>query len=238
MALTITFFDPQDVFGLASSNGWALQSGGNRQESVDTSRALGADGDEIAAVDHGRKEQVTCSYVSAATSGNLAIPNVGAILGGTGAAPGWHVDSVKVGYSQTGLPTLEVSGHKHLTGAADAGCRTYSATVTLPAQAIGVPREIAGVYALDTDAPCAMRSMSYTLTCSHVEEQDCNGDNLASDNHDGVETVEIEVTGVAASASDLGAGDGWHVDSLSVSDQSNTGAAKTSLTLSKHIAHD
>lgn len=223
--MAIKFFDVSNVFGTLT--GWTQNTGSNPNITEERANALGATGDEIAWKAHGKKEAYSATFVSTALTGNLAIPAAGSIVSDV------HIDSVSVAYTAVGYPILTLAGHKHLSGEVDAACKTYAASITLPAQ-FGVPSTITDAWELETGAEVGMRGMTYTLTCTHVEEMDADGGLLGSDNHDGVETLAIELTGEAAPA-EYTVDTDWHEGSANKS-QANTSATTKSLTLTKHIS--
>ena len=230
--MAIEFFGDTSAFGDLA--GWEIQTGPNPSTETSYANALGRDGDEIRHAGYGAKTSATCTYVSTATSGSLTLPKVGAILNG------YHVDSVSVAYEQTGFPTLTVTGHRHDDGSPDKATRTYSPSVELPAVTLGVPSELDGAFSLSASAECGMRSLTYSLTCTHVDEMDADGGHLAGENHDGVETLSAEFTGkvtVGSSGTDVVADAAWFAGTHSQS-MGNTSATTTSLTLTRHIAHD
>lgn len=238
--MAVEFFAPVDSFGLAgASSDWDLVGGGSPQHEHGIGRQLGAEGDEIAHKEYDKKETVTCTYAATKSSGNLSVPAVGSLLpaGETVEAKDkYHVDSVKITYSQTEYPTLEVTGHRHLIGAPDTNCRTYSPTVELPAKDIGIPNVIDGAFDMSADTLCGMRALTYTLQVNHVDEANCTGGHLAGNNYDGSEQFDIELTG-NVSETEMGFGTGWTVDTDGVT-QSNTAATTSSYSISHHIAHD
>jgi hypothetical protein len=221
----IKFFSVDNVFG--TQTGWTQNTGSNPNITEERANALGATGDEIAWQAHGKKEAYSATFVSTALTGNLAIPKVGTVVSGV------HIDSVSVAYTAVGYPILTLNGHKHLAGEVDTGCKEYQASITLPAQ-FGVPSTITDAFTLEAEAEVGMRGMTYTLTCTHVEEMDADGGLLGSDNHDGVETLAIELTGEADPAEYTIDAD-WHEGSANRS-QANTSATTKSLTLTKHIS--
>ena len=221
----VKFYDVDNVFG--AQDGWSQNTGSNPEKTEQRAVALGPTGDEIAWKAHGAKEAYSATFVSSATEGNLILPNAGKIVAGV------HIDSVSVNYPASGFPILTLAGHKHLAGALDASCKEYAPSVTLPAR-FGVPSTITGAFTLEEEAQVGMRSLTYTLTCTHLEEPDGEGGNLASDNHDGVETLAIELTGQAAPEEytvDLT----WHQGSSKLN-QSNVAATTKSLSLTKHVS--
>ena len=130
-----------------------------------------------------------------------------------------------------------MNAHKHETGTnhETGSCRTYTATVTIAAVAFGVPADLGGV-ALASGATVDFRSATYTLGVTHIYEPGRSGEQLAGENHDGVETLEIEFTG-GATADDYEIEDGWTNDQKTTT-PSNTAATTTSLNLIHHLIND
>ena len=232
----IKFFSPVEVTG--PHTGWELQTGGNPSLARQRASVLKSDGDELAAVQYGAQYSYTENYTASAFSGNMTVPNVGAVKNGA------HVDSVSVAYSQTAAPTLAVNSHKHATVDGTAiehdACREYEPSIILPARAIGVPvtlKKKAGDTAVFTlPEGVGIRSLSYQLQCTHVDENDGNGDHLAGDNYDGVETLTIEFTG-EVDVADLNLDADWMKPDSFAHTNGNTQATTTSMTLTHHVAH-
>ncbi|MGN0851855.1 MAG: hypothetical protein ACI4Q3_00600 [Kiritimatiellia bacterium] len=225
--MPVEFFGTDSAFG--EITGWEPQNGPNPANAKSYSNALGQDGDEIRNAEYDAKTTYTNTYVSTLTTGNLTIPAVGDIIDGV------HIDSVQVTYNQTGFPTMTVTGHKHTQGNLDANTRKYRPSVTLPAVALGVPSEIEDAFELSASADCGMRSLTYTLSATHVDELNGTGGHLAGENHDGVETIAGELTGSAIIGTDLSFDSAWFNDTNG-KQQSNTGATTTSFNITKHIA--
>lgn len=230
------FFTPEDSFG--GFVGWVIQTGGN--PSLQTGRAseLGNKGDEIAFEGFDAKTSVSCVYGPTVYTGNLTLPKIGLIKNG------FHIDSVSVSYNQQGFPAMTVTGHRHDAGSADTDCRTYTGTVVLPARKIGVPSAIqdnasvpVDVFKLEDDAEVGMKGLTYTLSCTHVDEPDGDGGHLAGDNHDGVEKIDIEMSGEALSDEYI-VGQGWFVEANAMANQGNTSKTTRSLSIVKHISAD
>ena len=216
-----------------------IQTGGNPSKQNNKASELGSDGDEIASGEFDAKTSVTCVYGPTAYTGNLTIPAVGQIKNGH------HVDSVSIAYNQQGFPSMTVTGHKHEAGSPDADCRTYTAKVVLPARKIGVPSALvdtatptAGdVFKLNAEAEVGMKGLTYTLSCTHVDEPDGDAGHLAGNNHDGVEKIDVEMSGEADS-DEYTVGTGWFVETNASGNQGNTTKTTRSISMSKHIAHD
>jgi len=231
------FFEPVDSFGGFAN--LVIQTGGNPSLQEGRAAELGSDGDEIANEGFDKKTNVTCVYGPTVYTGNLTIPVVGQI------ANGFHVDSVAVAYNQQGFPTMTVTGHKHEEGSPDADCRTYTATIVLPARKIGIPSALvdttlvtpADVFKLAAEAAVGMKGLTYTLSVTHVDEPDGDGGHLAGDNHDGVEKIDVEMSG-EAEAAEYTVGAAFFVETNAAGNQGNTSKTTRSLSMVKHIAHD
>jgi len=241
--MAIQFFDPNDpldintMLELTDDKVWEMQT---TSATNTKGRASGLDrkGDEAAFREHNPRSALNITYKCYATSGLLTLPSVGEIVNG------YHIDSWTLVYSPTDFPVLTITTHKHTasTGShADGSCRTYTATVKLPAQyciPIQLMFEDGKTKAFDLKNPgIGMRSLSFELTCTHVDETGGCGDWLAGENHDGVETLTAEFTGVPQIPADLAIDASWSNPSESVS-EGNTQVNTRSLTLVKHIKHD
>lgn len=230
--MAVEFFAPVDYFGIGAVGGWEIVTGGSPQKEHSFARQLGSDGDEIAKKKYDTKESISCTYTCTAETGNLTVPKAGEIKNG------YHIDTVVITWSQTEYPQMEVSGHKHDTtlGIADSDCRTYTGSLTFEAAGVGIPNEITGAFKLDASLNCGMKGLSYNLEVTHVEEQNCRGAHLAGNNHDGKETLEIELTGNIP-LEKLGVDANWDVTSEGIN-QSNTEATNSSYSLEHHLQHD
>ena len=234
MAGSNGFFEANSPFGNLTN--WEPQSGGNATVTEQRASALGRDGDEIRGKGYDKREAVTGNYVSTATSGNLALPDVG------GLHNNYLLESLQVSYSNTGFPTMTASGHKHLDGNADANTRVYKPSVVLPATDLGAPLIIKDtenntVFSLTEAAAFSVRSLQYQLQINHVDELKANGTHLAGDNYDGVETLTIEFSGSGTKGTDFTVDEtNWHLDSNG-KNESNTGMTTQSITLTRHIPH-
>jgi hypothetical protein len=153
---------------------------------------------------------------------------------------GYHIDSVALAYSPTDWPTLTVNAHKHDNGATHAAdsCRTYTSALTFTA-GFGVPSSVkegtTSIFSLSA-AGIGMRSLSFSLACTHVDEQGSAGNWLAGENHDGVETLDAEFTGVPASG-DLTIHADWTMTSDGET-SGNTAVDSRTVSLTRHIAKD
>lgn len=241
MATTPTFFSPTDAIDINTLLGlgetdpkWVIQTAGPSTQK-DRASGLGADGDEVAKEEYNKRKSVSLTYKCFSATGNLSLPSVGTISGG------YHIDSVALAYSPTDWPTLTVTAHKHDDGATHAAdsCRTYTTDLVFPAQ-FGVPSSISDgtatvMFAMSV-AGIGMRSLSFSLACTHVDEQGSAGNWLAGENHDGVETLDAEFTGVPASG-DLTIHADWTMTSDGET-SGNTAVDSRTVSLTRHIAKD
>lgn len=212
------FFNPTSLAGALT--GWEIQT-----DQITTQRqraqALGADGDEIASQTYDARTTVSVPFV--ATSASAAIPKAGQIVGG------FHIDTVTVNFSNTDFVRMTVQGHKHGSSNHPA-CRAYTGSLTTIGVLFGCPATPVGV---SIPSGAGVRSVTYTLTCNHVDEPGSTGNFLAADNYDGSETVEVEL----CDTGDISAAQGWDL----VDDghaRGNTVAEASTATAVRHIAHD
>lgn len=221
----INFFNPSDVLSLSAS-GWVQQQN-NITDSVQRAQGLGATGDEAAKKTYDGKAAGSVVYDCFTETGNLTLPKVGQIAGG------YHIDSLSLVYSPNGWPRLTVNVHQHDSNSHTSGLNTFTPSLTCPAQ-WGVPRALS-ISDLDTSA--GVRGCTYTVGCTHEDESE-NGDHLAGENRDGVETLAYEFTvGAAALGAEFAGPSGW--DEMSDgSPKGNTSAETRSMQWEHHIARD
>ena len=234
----IAFFAPDKTI-LGDLTDWELQTGGNPELSRDRAQALKSDGDELASAQHNAKIQYSLTYKPKRYTGSdgLALPVPGSVLNGS------HVDSVTVAYSQEDYPVLTVAAHRHAaidgTPETHEACRIYTPAVTLPPRAIGIPstlKDSDGKTVFSLPAGVGISSLTYSLTVTHNDVPDGDGNHLAGENRDGVEKLDVSFTGEVYVA-DLSIDSAWSLpDSWSMS-QSNQDATTTSLSIQRHIAY-
>lgn len=241
MAVTpVTFFDPSSPFGALT--GWEVQSGGDPTKTKQRAQELNSTGDELAAQEYDKRSTVSAAYEPTVWSGEteMVIPKAGAIL------EGYHVDSIALAFTQTKVPVLTVTGHKHDDGKGHAvdSCRTYTPTPVFPVQGIGVPSALTdggspavSIFSLEALATVGLRSLSYSLTVTHEDELDGGGAHLAGENRDGVESMEIEFTGGAVLGTDFTLDSNWFVET-ETPNQSNTAVKTKTFSVSQHIVKD
>lgn len=214
-----SFFNPTAAFG--TLNGWEYQTT-NPATSKTRAQQLGANGDEIAKKLHDTRVNVSAT-LTLKTAASCKIPKFGEILNG------YHIDSVQIQFTNTGFVQMTLSGHKHGT-ASHPDCRTYTGSLTTIADNFGCPSSLIG---LTPPAGAGVRSYTYNLTGQHQDELGSNGEFLAAQNHDGVETADCEL----ADDGTCTAATGWDITSSSTS-EGNTAMTTASATAEKHIAAD
>lgn len=218
--MSTSFFNPTSPFGTLT--GWEIQSN-NPTTTQDRAQALKANGDENKSKLYNEKTSVSASYVaSGSPSDTIAatgIPKFGAILNG------YHVDSVSVKMTNTGFAQLDITGHKHGT-ANHPACRTYTSSLT-SVPVFGCPASVPGV---TIPSGAGVRSVTYTLDGNHIDEPGSSGGFLAAENHDGKETVSVEL----CDSGTITAATGWDMTSVG-NGFSNTAAATASATVEKHL---
>ena len=229
---TINFFASSQAISLS---GWTLQTEENKSFEYAYHNELGANGNEIASTTVPGAIRTSWMYVHDGTSGNLTIPNAGAVIGSSSTL--WHVDELRITWNREQMrPKLTVSGHRHMGGGTHAAgsCRQYAASITVATTTFGVPANL-GAVTLAQGAAVDFRSATYTLRCNHEDETGKNGRWLAGDNYDGAETLEVEFTG-SATTDDYSITTGWSLTGQN-SSAPNTGVSTTSLTLTHHVSH-
>lgn len=177
------FFNPESPFGTLT--GWEPQRE-NPTNQRQRAQSLKKNGDELNKRLYDGKQVVSGEYVASAD--NAAIPKVGIVLNG------YHVDSLQVKFINNDFVKMTVNGHKHtgtgVTSHATGSCRTYTGSLTALTSMFGIPATLPGLV-LPTGT--GIRSATYTLQCNHIDEPNRVGDFLAGNNHDGSETMEVEL---------------------------------------------
>jgi len=243
MATKPKFFSPVDVLdintllNLTGNDAWECQSS-SPTTSRDRASALGHDGDERAFREFNPLESLNLAYKCYTVQGFLTLPAVGKVHNG------YHIDRWLLSFTPTDFPVMTVTAHKHqgTTGShAVDSCRTYSIDLKLPAQ-FCIPTQIAFAVGSDKafelkNAAIGMRSLTVELSCSHIDEQGGCGDWLAGENHDGVETINVEFTGVPEDSTDVAFDPSFSRSSDSRT-EGNTQVNTRSLTLVKHLKFD
>jgi hypothetical protein len=250
MASNVTFFTPTDtlaintLLSLTESAQWLIQSNTPNRTKA-RAAGLQGDGDEGAWHAHNDVDRRTLVYENHAVTGNLTVPSVGTVT-----ASGWHIDSVKVVYNAAGFPKMTVVIHKHMgaTSHTAASCNIFTSKVLLPAQ-FGIPSEITddtydagppevpAVVEFELEvATIGMRTLEWNLTATHVDELDGEGEWLAGDTRDGVETLDAEFTGQPDDG-DLTIDASWHKNSDDAP-EGNTAVNSRKIQLVRHVARD
>jgi hypothetical protein len=151
--------------------------------------ALGATGQEVASTLYDSTDNVRESWV-AKDAVALTIPDLGSVV------DDYVVTSIKLGTSNTGFATLDITAHKHTDGTPSMTCATGGAALITAAY---------GALTLGCSTSGVLNSSSIEYTCQHAEAKGATGDNVAGENYDGKQTVTLTyIDGGVASA---GAGD-------------------------------
>lgn len=232
--MAMKFNTPTDLFGISGAE-WVLQSGGNKKAAQTRAEDLGSSGDEIAHALHGKKSTGVCVYTASKAVVELHVwPKVGTVT-----AAGWHIDSISFRKEAAGWGKLTVNGHKHDVGTAHAvgSCKLYSGSLSL-APRFGIARAIGAVVVLDDETVAGIRSMTYGVTCTHQDEPDGDGAQLAGENNNGKETLAVEFTGDVDIAAELTIAAGWDMPSNGNDGETNTSAVTTSIELVRGISAD
>lgn len=220
--MATAFFNPSDPFGIATGSGvkWEVQTNAP-STTKDRAQALKANGDELASRQYNARTTVTATYT--ATAADAPVPKFGAILGG------YHVDTVALAYTNTGFVAMTLTGHKHGTSNHPA-CRTYTGSITTVGVLFGCPASPVGC---TIPAGAGIRSVQYSLQGNHIDELGTSGEFLAAENHDGNETVTVELCDNGTITADTG----WDCTS-SGNSQGNTAAETSTGTFEHHIQAD
>lgn len=220
--IAVGFFNPADVLSLGGD--WVQQENNivnNHQVAI----GLGATGDAVAKKSHGGGSSGPVVYECHAETGNLTLPNVGKVAA-------FHIDSLQLVYQPTGWPRLTCNVHQHDDNAHADDRTQYAPSITLPAQ-FGVPAAAGGV--AGAAATAAARACTYTLGCTHQDEDGATGNHLAGENRDGIETLAYEYTGDPGAA--VTGPDGWIETSEGAGTaKSNTAAETKGLSWENHVA--
>ena len=231
-ATVLGFFTPTDVLSLG---GAFIPQSDTPSTTKKRAQGLLANGDEGISKTYGVDTKRTLVYEYQSATGDIALPSVGEIIAAL------HVDSVDVEYSPNSWPKITITCHQHAENAHTAA-NEYSCTVALPAQ-FGIPRALddgatptpTDIFKLGADdTGIGIKSMKYSLSCTHLDEDDEVGDHLAGENRDGVEKLDIGLTGLPASVTVAAT---W--DNLSDGTAAgNTAADTRTISLEHHIARD
>lgn len=243
MSGKVGFYNPDEAWLSALDlTDWEMQDD-TINESSERIQGIGADGDEIASDLVNATETVTLTMKCFLTAGTLPLPNIGTVT-----ASGHHLDSISLTLNPTDWPTLRVMLHKHANGSShkplnDGGdVRTYKPSLSIKAGR-GIPRAVTGAASSDylggfalgaSDTALGISEVTYDVTCTHLDETGEDGNWLAGQNRDGVETFTINLTGTGATITPAS---GW--DKINKDDsRGNTAADTQAASYEKHLAFD
>jgi len=173
------------VGGIESTDLFALGGDFQSQTSSDDlqkQRAMCQDnkGDELTSTLYDTKNQVSVTYSYCADTGNIALGSlfIGKVAGG------FHIDGVQVAYTNTGYPTITVTGHSHGTADhVDGSMVEYKPSIVLPA-GFGAPDLFA-----NSNVDAKVQNVTYTLAAEHVDVPNNVGEHLAGNNKNGTENI-------------------------------------------------
>lgn len=230
--MAVGFFNPDGIF--ASLIGTSVGDVQTTNHSTSQQRASAADkhGDEKNSTLYGGQDSITETFKIYQDSGTFSVSS---IVPGT-VQDGYHVDNLTVTYTTTDFPEVSISAHKHTdlaTGVTSHGTTHRKATSSLQLPAGFGACGIAALVGVE-DASIAVSGATYTLGITHEDAQDCGGAYLASENRDGVETLQVNFVGVATISQASGDPmEDWDMTASSI-DRSNTAAETSSFTFEKH----
>ena len=232
-ATVLGFFKPTDVLSLGGS---FIPQSDTPSTTLKRAQGLLANGDEGVSKTYGSETKRVVVYEYQSPSGTITLPKLGTIVSSL------HIDSADVEYQANGWPKITVNTHQHGTNPHTTMANKYTPSITLPAQ-FGIPRGLldkatptpADVFKLSTDdAGIGVKSMKYSISCTHLDEDNEVGEHLAGENRDGVEKLDIGLTGIPATVT---VGSGW--DKLSDgTGKSNTAADTATISLEHHVLRD
>lgn len=229
---TVSFFAPSTTLENVVSGG-TLQSF-NPSKSWERAQGLDKDGDEAASKTHGARSAGAAVFKFFAASGSISLPAPGTVT-----TDGWHIDSFSLRLSNADWPELTLQVHKHegTRGSHNVGsCRTYTPTLTVTA-GFGIVMNsgaIAGTgFTLSPADTIGVTSLEYGMSVTHLDENGSDGDWLAGENRDGVETLTIQTVGKGA----VTAPSGWDQTSDNKTD-SNQAADTESWEFVHHVQKD
>jgi hypothetical protein len=198
--------------GVGASWQWNGASPANTKQRA---QALGATGQEVAHQLYDSTDEVTENWVAKDVV-DLAVPDLGAVV------DLYVITSIAIGTSNTGFATLQLTGHKHTDGTPTMTAATgYAALVTAAYGALN----LAG----STGASGVLNSSSITATCQHAEVKGANGDNVAGENYNAMQTcVQAYIDGGVMDTT-------WDVTNTATS-ETNTGYQVRTITGTKTLA--
>lgn len=229
MAATILgFFSPTDILSLGGN--FIVQSC-TPSDTLQRAQGLLGNGDEGITKTYGGKTDLTVVYEYQSEAGNITLPKVGEVKAT------YHVDRVRLEYRANAWPLITITCHKH-AAATHTAANQFAASVTFPAQ-FGIPRSLTDTTSptpVDLwkmgadDAGIGVKSMSYECSCTHLDEDGETSAHLAGQNRDGVEKLDVGLTGIPASITVLA---GWANLSNGTS-KGNTAADTQTMSYERH----
>lgn len=229
----VEFYAPTDRLTLGGN--WIAQED-TLADSFQRAQGLKANGDESARKLHDGKTSGTTVYECHLETGSLTLPKVNGVYGG------YLIDSLQLVYQAegSGFPRLTVNWHQHDSNVhVNADMNKFTTSLVFPAR-FGIPRSLTKVaggtgWALN-DTATGMKSLTYTLSCTHLDENE-SGSHLAGEGRDGVEKLDIVLTGIPSGATPITLDSGW--DELNDQNaKGNTVASSNTLQYERHIARD
>ena len=167
------------VFGLTGklSTGigasWVRQ-GSSPATALQRAQALGATGQEVAHSLYDSTDSVTENWMAKDVVA-LTLPDLGAVV------DGYVVTDITVATSNTGYATLAITAHKHTDGTPAMTAATgYAALITAAFGALN----LSGA----TGSSGTLNSSSIQATCQHGEAKGADGNNVAGENYNAMQT--------------------------------------------------
>jgi hypothetical protein len=192
---------------------WAWQ-GASPANAVQRAQALGATGQEVAKSLYDSTDTVTENWMAKDTV-DLAIPDLGSVV------DDYVVTDITVATSNTGFATLAITGHKHTDGTPTFTAATGSAA--LITAAFGA-LNLSGA----TGASGTLNSSSIQATCQHAEAKGADGNNVAGENYNAMQTcTQTYIDGGVMSTT-------WDITSTSTA-ETNTGYQVRTITGTKTL---
>jgi len=229
----VGFFTPTDVLTLGAP---FIAQSDKPITSLKRAQGLLPNGDEGISKTYGSEIKRVLEYEYQSANGVITLPLAGSVIAAL------HIDSIDVNYQPNGWPKISFNCHQHGSNPHTSvnTLNKFACSLALPAQ-FGIPRNIQDLEApapVDifklaiADAAIGVKSLKYSLKCNHLDE-DISGEHLCGENRDGVETLDVGLTGIPGTAPTIGAT--W--DDLDAgTDKANTKADEASYKLEHHIA--
>jgi hypothetical protein len=192
---------------------WAWQ-GASPANAVQRAQALGATGQEVAKSLYDSTDTVTENWMAKDTV-DLAIPDLGSVV------DDYVVTDITVATINTGFATLAITGHKHTDGTPTFTAATgYAALITAAFGALN----LSGA----TGASGTLNSSSIQATCQHAEAKGADGNNVAGENYNAMQTcTQTYIDGGVMSTT-------WDITSTSTA-ETNTGYQVRTITGTKTL---